>query len=82
MFYALAHVEESFLADNLYKFVAFAPCTICPMANTESYYDNTLFSFPSVGVYDMYGPNWPAEHQTICSELSKEACKYQRCPWC
>ena len=43
MFYALAHREEDDLVDNLYKFLAFAPCTICPVNGPESYWDETLF---------------------------------------
>ena len=59
MFYALAHLEEEFFVDNLYKFVAFAPCTIFPPGDVpESYYENTIYAYPSVGVYDFCGPNW------------------------
>ena len=43
MFYALTHVEEEHLVDNMYKFVAFAPCTICPESGPESYWDDSLF---------------------------------------
>ena len=74
MFYGLAHREEDFYADNLYKFLAFAPCTICPPSGSESYWEDTLFKYPSVGVYDMYGPNWPVHRRKICKELSEEAC--------
>jgi len=28
MFYALSHIEDSFLADNLFTLAAFDPCTI------------------------------------------------------
>ena len=35
MFYALAHLEEEFFVDNMYKFLAFAPCTICPKNGPE-----------------------------------------------
>ena len=28
MFYGLSHIEESFLQDNLIKFIALAPCSI------------------------------------------------------
>lgn len=82
MFYALAHLEEEFLADNLYKFVAMAPCTYVPKDGREKYWDDTLYSFPSVGVYDLYGPNWDTEYQTICDELSQEACDYASCGDC
>jgi len=66
MFYALAHREEEFFADSLHKFVAMAPCTIASQGGPESYYDETLFSISSVGVYDLYGPNWDSKHKVIC----------------
>ena len=66
MFYGLVHLEEEFFADSLYKFVAMAPCTICPRDGSEKYWDKTLFAIPSVGVYDLYGPNWDSEYQVIC----------------
>ena len=46
MFYALAHLEETFFVDNLYKFVALAPCTVTSSAGSESYVENTLYQFP------------------------------------
>ena len=69
MFYALAHLEETFFVDNLYKFVALAPCTVTSSAGSESYVENTLYQFPSIGVYSMHGPNWDTEYQRICDEL-------------
>ena len=60
MFYSLAHKEEEFLADSLLKFVAMAPCFITNSASKdESYYYNGLYAYPSVGIYDLWGPNWP-----------------------
>ena len=80
MFYGLAHREEDFYADNLYKFVALAPCTICPESGPESYWDETLFAMPSIGVYDLYGPNfWDSEYQEVCDELGQDACDYVSC---
>ena len=43
MFYALAHREEEFFVDNLYKFVAMAPCTVCPESGPESKWENVLY---------------------------------------
>mmetsp|Transcript_25766 Transcript_25766/g.32070 ORF Transcript_25766/g.32070 Transcript_25766/m.32070 type:complete len:117 (+) Transcript_25766:252-602(+) len=82
MFYGLAHREEDFYKDNLYKFLAFAPCTICPPDGPESYYEDTLYSIPSVGVHDLYGPHWPRDFAKICSELGREACLYADCVTC
>ena len=38
MFYALSHLEEDFFVDNLYKFVALAPCTLCSQDGPESWW--------------------------------------------
>ena len=43
MFYGLAHRENDFYADNLYKFIAFAPCTVCPQDGNESWYEKGLY---------------------------------------
>ena len=82
MFYALAHLEDEFLADSLHRFVALAPCTIAPVDGLESYWYGTLYAMPSVGVYDFYGPNWDSEQQTVCDELGQEACDYVTCYDC
>lgn len=82
MFYALAHLEEDFLVDNLYKFVAFAPCTICPTDKPESYYDDGLYAYTSVGVYDLYGPHWKKEYKKVCKELGDDACDFGACDDC
>lgn len=77
MFYALAHREQEFFADNLHKFVALAPCTICPdFGKPESYYEGGLYSFPSIRVHNMYGPKWPRNHKKVCRKLGKDACDY------
>lgn len=83
MFYGLAHREEDFYADNLHKVLLFAPCTICPEDGPESKWEDTLYSFPSVGVYDLYGPNFfPDEYSTVCTELGAESCSYASCYTC
>ena len=66
MLYALSHLEEEFFADNIYKFVAFAPCTYVGEDGPESYWDDTLFSYPSVGVYELCGANWDTDQAKIC----------------
>ena len=81
MFYALAHLEEDFLVDNLHKFVAFAPCTICSKDGDESYYEDSLYILPTIGVYDLYGPNWDTEYPKVCA-LSADACDYATCDDC
>ncbi len=74
MLYGLAHREEEFFADALHKAVLLAPCTICPKSGPESYWENTLFKFPSIGVYHLYGPDWEAKHDKICEELGDASC--------
>ncbi len=82
MFYGLAHREEEFFADALHKVVMFAPCTICPESGPESYWEDTLFKFPTIGVYDLYGPHWTRDHFKVCLLLGQDACQYASCNWC
>ena len=83
MFYALAHFEEEFLADSLHKFVALAPCTLYNVGEApESYFEESLFAYPSVGVYNMYGPNWEANYAKVCEELGDAACELGACTEC
>ena len=82
MFYGLAHREEEFFADNLYKFVAMAPCTYVPEDGPESYFEDSLYEYPSFGVYDLYGPNWDDEFAQICDSQSYTACDYGACYDC
>ena len=44
MFYALAH-DDDWFSENLYKFLAFAPCTTCPADGTENYWLGNLYKF-------------------------------------
>jgi hypothetical protein len=80
MFYALAHREEEILASKLHGVLQFAPCTICPEPrgeDDETWLYDGLYSFPEVGVYDLYGPDYyPDEYDRICDELGADACTY------
>ena len=76
MFYALAHREEEFFADNLHKFIALAPCTICPKQGPESYWEDVLYTLPEIDVYSLYGNR--SKHQSVCEEKGDEACAYAR----
>ena len=86
MLYGLAHREEEFFADNLHKFVAFAPCTICPKWGPASFWEETLFKFPEAGVHSMYDkPNWKngqMNESKVCEEFGDEACNYVKCDGC
>jgi len=85
MFYALPHLQDSFFADNVHKVVAFAPCFVNPPwspTGSEKYYENSMYKFPSIGVYDEYGPNWDVEYARICNELTWEGRDYASCTTC
>ena len=82
MFYGLSHREEDFYKDNLYKFLAFAPCTIAPKDGPEEKWTDSLFKFPSIGVYNEYGPNWRESKKKIKTQLGSEALGVASCGWC
>jgi len=81
MFYALAHLEEEFLADSVHKVITMAPCTVNPPWIEESYYAKGLYKLPSIGVWDEYGPNWSEEYKKVC-DLSWQACEQENCENC
>lgn len=83
MFYALAHREDDILVDIMHKFLAFAPCTICPEDGPESKWHDSLFQFPSIGVYHEYGPGyWTHSYEKIALKLGPKACTVASCLWC
>lgn len=69
MFYALAHIEDSFLADNLYTFAAASPCTI-DVSEGDTLYEEGLFHFEDYGIHVFGGPNWEEDYKTICDNFS------------
>ena len=75
MFYALAHLQDFFEA-NLYKFLAFAPCTISPEDGSEDYWLGNLYDIQDMGIYRLYGHDegWTQDYERICTELGEEAC--------
>ena len=85
MFYGLAKRHDDFYADNLYKFLAFAPCTISPPDGPASWWEDNLFEFPSAGVHNLYGPDWKTgkkNEATICREFGDSACSHVACDDC
>ena len=80
MLYGLAHREEEFFADNLHKFVAFAPCTVQSQDWNASLknYEDSIFKFPEAGVHSLYDKaNWRQgknNEATICDNFSEWAC--------
>jgi len=75
MFYALAHLEESFFDENLFTFAALDPCTIQSNEGTAVYKDG-LFHFADYGVYVFGGPNWDQDSKTICDNFDSDICDY------
>merc|ERR1711908_190573 len=43
MFYALSTIEESFLADNLFTFLAMSPCTVCAIEGPDELFYEGIF---------------------------------------
>ena len=83
MFYALAKFEEDILADSLERFVALAPCTFYdPSGVPETYWENSMYKFPALGVDELYGPNWTAKQKIICDNFDKAVCDYWQCKEC
>lgn len=75
MFYALSHIEESFLAENLFTFAALSPCTI-ELTEGDRMYTDGLFQFEDFGIYAINGPNWDQDLQTICEYFDQEICDF------
>ena len=83
MFYALAKFEEAYLADSLEKFVALAPCTFYDAQGVpETYYENSVYKFPALGVDELYGPNWTAKQKIICDTFDQSVCDAWQCTEC
>ena len=82
MFYGLAHREIDY-ADNLLKVLMFAPCGINEDYGIPySYWRDTLFKFPSIGVHYLYGTAGEANTAKVCAEMSTEACDVATCTDC
>lgn len=77
MFYALATLEESYLADNLFTFAALAPCTIqVSEGDSTLYLPHGLFQFEDYGVYSLDGPHWHHNLKVIEENFSQEVYEY------
>ena len=76
MFYALTHIEESYLAERLYTFVALAPCSIALPDGSESVMTEGVFHLGDIGVYAFNGPNWESDKIKVCETYSSDVCDY------
>jgi len=82
MFYGLSHIEESFLQDNLIKFIAMAPCSIStgkmkdsdPTEVDHAFYNFVEFQYHKLGIYDVKGPDWESSLKRGCKVFGKEWC--------
>ena len=69
MFYALSHLEDSFMADNLFTFAALSPCTISARELTDAEFTESIFQFNDFGIYSLGGPNWEENYNWICENF-------------
>ena len=73
IFYGLAHLEESFYADNLLKVVTLAPCFVASMlADIEL---SVVEQLEDKGIYSFMGPHWDDDLKKICDEFGFVACQ-------
>ena len=74
MFYGLAHLEDTYHANNVHKMIALAPCFVasdllCPDIISEN-------EFQDKGIYNFFGPHWEENLETICSNYSATLCDH------
>ena len=83
MFYSLAHLEEEFLADSIYKFIALAPCFASDTptetstgleCTTRECVSDKITADEKMGWVNSFGPNWDATLEKICKELDEGTC--------
>mmetsp|Transcript_12646 Transcript_12646/g.17068 ORF Transcript_12646/g.17068 Transcript_12646/m.17068 type:complete len:94 (+) Transcript_12646:579-860(+) len=73
MFYGLSKLEESFYADNLLKFAAFAPC-IRFKQDDEKIYQRSIFKYNDLGIYHEGGAYQTENINKICTHMPRN-CK-------
>ena len=82
MFYGLSHIEESFLQQNLIKFIALAPCSISTGVMKKDgtvdhdAYEGSSFHYHELDIYNVMGPNWERSLKTGCDTFGDEWCGY------
>ena len=85
MFYALAHKEESYMVDNVYKTIHLAPCSVST-GMTDKYgkpdiagYEATEWHYLDMGIYNVGGPNWTDGENNLkkgCDKFGEGWCAY------
>ena len=75
MFYALAHLEDTFFAEHLYKALMFAPCLVLTDVVAMSGTLDQLTYLMDKGVYSVFGPNWETNKEKMCEHWPQELCE-------
>lgn len=73
MFYGLSKLEESFYADSLLKFAAFAPCIRFAM-DEKKVWERSVFKYDDLDIYSEGGKNQIGNAAKICTHLPRN-CK-------
>jgi len=68
MFYGLSKYEESFYADNLLKFAAFAPCIRFAQDN-KRVWERSIFRYDNLGIYHEGGLDQIENSKKICTHI-------------
>ena len=77
MFYSLAHLDETFHKDNLYKAIMLAPCVAIPEED-EEFMNETLMTYQQdIDLYAYNGPNWESDYKRLCETYDEDVCEYE-----
>ena len=68
MFYGLAKYEESFYADSLLKFTAFAPCQWFKQ-DDKKVWNRSIFRYDKLGIYVEGGRYQLDNIEKICTHI-------------
>ena len=76
MFYGLAHREDSFFANSLYKVVQLAPCFVISNSDNLTKKSQTEIDkkMHDNGILAVFGPNWDKDIVKMCANLPKWMC--------
>ena len=74
MFYSLAHLEDSFHADNTFKVLAYTPCFYPSNLGDYTIYDIIIAPYDDYGVYAYNGPDWETDKTTVCDNVTAASC--------
>ena len=75
MFYGLSKLEESFYADNLLKFAAFAPCTLLSYSDRKLW-EESIFLYDDRYIYFEGGDDQYINAGKICGKMDNTNCYY------